>query len=267
MKTKRQYTVPKRESVLLLLGGFGLERRIGGDGGAVSNSRVEQGGHAELAQSKLKGGLAGVVNGLHAECGSSGNIFRAVVYEEDVGGRRMQRLGRFEVDGRLGFSHTESVRPGAVVEAREPGKPGGDAHGHAVADVGQDASADAGALQAAGPLDHGRVEGAPEGNVGGKKGGKLLGVKRYTGVCGDGVPVSRPSERGTVVVVAELPVSRVQAVFVEAGDGTETGPCGWIGRAREHPAVIEKNCIHASRDGRRAERRDFCIRKGHLFRL
>ena len=58
-----------------------------GDGGAVSNSRVEQGGHAELAQSKLKGGLAGVVNGLHAECGSSGNIFRAVVYEEDVGGR------------------------------------------------------------------------------------------------------------------------------------------------------------------------------------
>ncbi len=154
-----------------------------------------------------------------------------------------------------------------MVEAGEPRESGADSLGHAVADVGQDAGVGARALQPACPLDHGRVEAGPEVDVGGEQRGELPGIERDAGVGGNRVPVSGAGEGSAVVVVAELPVSVVQAGFVQAGDGADSRPRRLVGRPGEHLAVVKQDRVNAACSGLLAGREVFCKWRGHLVRL
>ena len=64
---------------------------------------------------------------------------------------------------------------------------------------------------------------------------------------GNCIPVGVTGQRAAVVVVAEVPVRRVQAVFVEAGDGPQLRPCGWVGRPGKHHAIVEQDRIDVGR--------------------
>ena len=104
---------------------------------------------------------------MHASGLGGGDVFFAVVDEEDFGGGNGQAFGGVLVDGRVGFGDAEAVREGVMSEVVEPGEMGEDAGFHFVADVGENSGLDAGALEGGGPVDHGLVGLGPEGGVGG----------------------------------------------------------------------------------------------------
>ena len=185
--------------------------------------------------------MGGVLDGLHAGGEGGFDVFGAVVDEEDVWGWGGEAFGGVAVDGWLGFGEVESVRPGVVVEGFDPGVQGAETDLHGVGHVGEDADADAGALETLRPVDHGRVELAPVLDVGGDELGKLVG-----GDFGPGgfVPEGFGFEVAAVVGVAVSPVSMVKQFFGEAGDGAHVGPGGWVGRAGEDQAVIEEDCFY-----------------------
>ena len=104
-----------------------------------------------------------VLDGLHAGAMGGVDVLLAVVDEEDVGGWGVEAFGGVGVDGGFGLGDVEGVGPGVVVEVVEPVESRDDAGRHRVADVGEDAGADAGALETLRPLDHGEVELASRG--------------------------------------------------------------------------------------------------------
>jgi len=131
-----------------------------------------------------------------------------------------------------------------MVEGFEPGVPAGEAGGHGVADVGEDAGADACALETLGPVEHGLIELAPEVGVGVDKLGDLLG--RESDACSGGgfVPEGNTREGASVVVVAVGPVLAVERLFVEVSDGADALPGCGVGWAGEDHAVIEEDCFY-----------------------
>ena len=106
----------------------------------------------------LEGGVSGVLDGLHADGEGGFDVFGSVVDEEDVGGWGAETFGGVEVDGGFGLGEIEGVGPGVVVEGVDPGVAGAEACLHGVGHVGEDAGADAGALEALGPVEHGGIE-------------------------------------------------------------------------------------------------------------
>ena len=130
-----------------------------------------------------------------------------------------------------------------MVEGFEPGVPAGEAGGHGVADVGEDAGADACALEALGPVEHGLIELAPEVGVGVDKLGDLLGRENGARSGGGFVPEGNARESASVVVVAVRPVLAVEKGFVAVGDGAHALPgCGLRWGGEDH-AVIKENCF------------------------
>ena len=209
-------------------------------------SRFEEGGEAAGAHLLLEGGVVGILDGLHSGGEGGGDVFGAVVDEEDVGGGGGHAFGGVAVDGGFRLGDVEDVRPGVVVEGLDPGMAGAEAGLHGVAHVGEDAGADAGALEAVDPVEHGRIELAPEVNVGGDEGGELRGGEGDPGTGGGFVPEGFGGEVATVVGVAVGPVAVVEMVFAEAGDGAHARPGGGVGWAGEDHAVVEENCFNWS---------------------
>ena len=68
----------------------------------------------------FEGDVVGVLDGLHAYCEGGGNVFGAVIDEEDVCGRGVEALGGVEVDFGFGLGEVEGVGPGVVVEGFYP---------------------------------------------------------------------------------------------------------------------------------------------------
>jgi hypothetical protein len=185
--------------------------------------------------------VGGVLDGLHAGGEGGFDVFGAVVDEEDVSGWGLETFGGVAVDGWLGLGEVEGVRPGVVVEGFDPGMEGAETGLHGVGHVGEDADADAGALETLRPVDHGRVELAPVLDVGGYELVELVGCD----FCPGGfVPEGFGFEVAAVVGVAVRPVSVVEVLFAEAGDGAHVGPGGKVGRAGEDHAVVEENCFY-----------------------
>ena len=137
--------------------------------------KLEEGVEAAGVHVLLEGGVSGVVDGLHADGEGGFDVFRAVVDEEDVGRWGAEAFGGVEIDGGFGFEKVEGVGPGVVVEGFDPKVAGAEACLYGVGHVGQDAGADAGALEALRPFEHGRVELRPEVGVGGDEFGELCG--------------------------------------------------------------------------------------------
>jgi len=151
-----------------------------------------------------------------------------------------------EVDGWLGFGEVESVGPNAMVEGAEPVVSCDEAGGHCVADVGEDAGADAGTLETLRPREHGLVDLRPEVEVGGDELGELSGGEDDACSGGGLVPVGFGGEVASIVGVAVGPVFAVEDVFVEAGDGSDASPGGGVGGRGEDHAVVEEDCFHLS---------------------
>ncbi len=106
--------------------------------------------------------MVGVLDGLHAGVEGGGDVFGLVVDEEDVFGRSLEAFGGVLVDLGLGLGAVDGVGPGVVVEGFDPGVTGAETGFHGVGHVGEDAGADAGALELFDPGEHGWVEGGPE---------------------------------------------------------------------------------------------------------
>jgi len=194
----------------------------------------------------LEGVMSRVLDGLHADSESGVDVFGLVVDEEDVGGWGVEAFGCVEVDGGLGLRKIHGVGPGVVVEGFDPVVAGAKACLHGVGHVGQDASADAGALQALDPLEHGWVELAPEIGVGVDEPAELCGSEDDACAGGGFVPEGFGVEFAAVVGVAVGPVSAVENVFAEARYGAHASPGGWVGWAGEDHAVVEENCLNRS---------------------
>ena len=86
----------------------------------------------------------------------------------------MERFGGVAVDVGLGLGQVEGVGPGASVEVGQPSEAGDETFCHGVADIGEDAGGDAGALEVLRPGQHGEVDLAPEVEVGGDEGLDLI---------------------------------------------------------------------------------------------
>ncbi len=192
----------------------------------------------------LKGGVVGVLDGLHpgGECGV--DVFDLVVDEEDVGGRGAHAFGGVAVDRRFGLGEVHGVRPGLMVEGLDPLMTRAEAKLHGVGHVGEDAGADACALETLNPVEHRRVEGGPVVGVGVDEGGELVGREDgASAACGLG-PEGFGVEVAAVVGVAIGPVAVVEMIFGEAGDGAHADPGGGVGRTGENHAVVEEDCCH-----------------------
>ena len=183
--------------------------------------------------------MGGVLDGGHAGGAGGEYVFFAVVEEEDGGGWRGEAFGGVVVDGQIGFGDAEAVREGVMVEVLEPGEVGEDSSLHLVAEVGEDAGFDVGALEGGGPVDHGLVGLGPEGGVGGDELAELAGVDGFAEVFGYGLPVGDGVEGAAVVVEAVVPVGGVEELFVGGEDLFEAGPGGGVGWAGEDHAVVE----------------------------
>jgi hypothetical protein len=136
------------------------------------------------------------------------------------------------------------VGPGVVVEGVDPGVAGAKACLHGVGHVGQDAGADAGALETLCPFEHGRIELRPQVGVGGDERGELIGGEDDSCTGGRFVPVGVCGEIATVVGAAVGPVLAVQDVFGEAGDFEHADPGGGVGWRGEDHAVVEEDCFY-----------------------
>ena len=122
---------------------------------------------------------------------------------------------------------------------------GDEAGRHGVGHVGEDAGADAGALETLRPVDHGEVELGPEVDVGGDEVGELSRVEGDAGALGGFVPEGFAGEVAAVVGVAVGPVARGGGrLFAEAGDGAHARPGGGVGWAGEDHAVVEEDCLN-----------------------
>lgn len=191
----------------------------------------------------LEGSVVGVLDGLHAGVESGLDVVGSVVDEEDAVDWGLERLGGVVVDSRFWLGEMEGVGPGAVVKAREPGMAGEDTRGHRIADVGEDAGADAGVLEGLCPVDHGEVELAPEIGVGMDEGIDLVRSEEKAGVASDLIPVGEGGEIAAVVGVTMGPVGGVKLLLVEVGDGTHAGPCGGVGWAGQNHAVVKEDSL------------------------
>ena len=129
-----------------------------------------------------------------------------------------------------------------VVEGFDPGVAGAEAGFHGVGHVGEDAGADAGALERWTQSSMGGLRWTRVG-VGGDEGGELVGGEDDAGACGDFVPVGFAGEVAAVVGVAVGPVFAVEDVFGEAGDGAHPLPGGGVGWGGEDHAVVEEDCL------------------------
>jgi hypothetical protein len=197
----------------------------------------------------LEGGVVVVFDGLHAggECGV--DVLGLVVDEEDVFRWGLQALGGVAVDCGFGFGDVEGVGPGVVVEGFDPGVAGAESGLHGAGHVGEDAGADAGALEALDPVEHRWVEGGPHVRVGCHEIAELGGGDDDAGAVGDGVPEGVSVEVAAIVGVAVGPVLAVEGLFAEAGDGAHASPGGWVGRAGEDHAVVEEDCLDGDHKG------------------
>jgi hypothetical protein len=192
----------------------------------------------------LEGGVVGVLDGLHADGECGGYVFGAVVDEEDVGGRSGEAFGGVEVDSGFGLGEVEGVRPGVMVEGFYPGMAGAEAGFHGIGHVGEDSGADAGALEALDPIEHGRIDEAPEVGVGVDEGGELVGGEDDLCAFGDFVPEGVAFEVAAVVCVAVGPVFAVEEVFGEAGDGAHALPGCGVGWGGEDHTVVEEDGLN-----------------------
>ena len=113
---------------------------------------------AAVAHLLFEGVVRGVLDGLHAGGESGGDVFGFVVDEEDIFRGGLKAFDCVAVDGLFGLGEVEGVGPGVMVEGVEPEVLCEEAGGHGVADVGEDAGADAGLLKALREFEHGRVE-------------------------------------------------------------------------------------------------------------
>ena len=192
-----------------------------------------------------------ILDGVHAGCARGFNIVEAIVEKEDVLGSSIEADGRVTIDGELGLGEVEAVRPGAVVEVLQPRKLAEQTGVHGVAEVGEDAGANAGELKLAGPVDHGLVGDGPEIGVGLDEGGEIF--PREGGEAGAGgnlLPVERAGEVAAIVGVPVGPVLAMERGFVEGGGGSNAGPGGWVRGAGEDHAVVEEDCLDiADHDG------------------
>jgi hypothetical protein len=200
----------------------------------------------EAAEAHLlfEGVVRGVLDGLHADRESGSDVFGFVIDEEDIFWRSSKAFGGVAVDGGFGFGEVERVGPGAMVEGAEPVVFFEEAGGHGVADVGEDAGADAGVLQTLGELEHGGVGLRPEIDVGGDGVCDLLRSEEDSCSGGGGVPVGVGREVAAIVGVAVRPVFAVEDVFAEACDGADASPGCGIGWAGEDHAVVEEDCLY-----------------------
>ena len=155
----------------------------------------------------------------------------------------MERFGGVAVDGGFGLGEVEGVGPSTSVEVGKPIEAGDEAFGHGVADIGEDAGGDAGALEVLRPGQHGEVDLAPEVEVCGDEGLNLVQGQDETGVVAYVMPVGLAGEVAAIVGVAVGPVAAVEGFFVEAGDGSHAGPGCGVGRAGQDHTVVEENCF------------------------
>ncbi len=120
---------------------------------------------------------------------------------------------------------------------------GEDTCGHGIANVGEDAGADASVLEGLRPVDHGEIELAPEIGVGVDEGVDLVRGELEAGVAADVGPVGEGGEVATVVGVAVSPVAGVKLLLVEVGDGAHVSPCDGVGWAGEDHAVVKEDSL------------------------
>ena len=194
----------------------------------------------------LEGEVVGVLDGLHANGEGCGDVFGAVVDEEDVFGRGGEAFGCVAIDFGFGFGEVEGVGPGVVVEGFYPGVAGAEACFHCVGHVGEDAGADAGVLETLDPVEHGRVDEAPEVGVGVDEGGELS--RREDDLCAfrDFVPEGVAFEITAVVVVTVRPVFAVEDFFGETGDVAHLLPGCGVGWGGENHSVVEEDSLNWS---------------------
>jgi len=161
--------------------------------------------------------VGGVLDRLQSGGDGTLHILLAVVDEEDAGGGAAEALDGALVDGGGGLDDAVLVRPCAVSEVRYPGMLVAQAGFHGVANVGEDAGADAALLQAVGPLHHGAVDLSPDLHVCGAQGVKFGCVQRKHGLLCDELPVGFAGQFATVIFVAVQPVAVVEAFFAGPG--------------------------------------------------
>ena len=148
------------------------------------------------------------------------------------------------VDGGVGFGGEEAVRKGVVVEVVHPGQVGEDAGFHGIAEVGEDAGADACGLELGGPVDHGLVWLGPEGDVGVEETVEFGVGERVIECGGDVAPVGRAGEGAAVVVVAGAPVGVVEGGVGGVENLLHGGPGGGVGWTGEDQAVVEEDRVN-----------------------
>lgn len=126
-----------------------------------------------------------------------------------------------------------------VVKGDDPRVFGGEAGGHGIADVREDAGADSCTLQVLDPVEHGGVDLAPEVGICGLEVEDLGIGEADCATVGDLLPVGGAVEGAAIIVVAVGPVFAVEGGIVEAGDGDHAGPGSGKRRAGEDHAVVE----------------------------
>jgi len=204
---------------------------------------VEQLRQAALFHLLNKGMMVEVLDGLHPGLAGGFDIFKLVVEEEDVSQRGFKALGGGMIDGGLGLGYAKAVRPSMVVKAVEPVELVEQAVSHGIADIRENASAYARALEALCPVEHRRIEASPKIDVGNDEVLYLLGSEDGSGAGGNLLPVGEAAEVAAVVGVAELPIATMQGLLGEARDLAHALPYCGIGRSRENHAVVEDNCL------------------------
>ena len=192
----------------------------------------------------FEGGVVGVLDGLHAGGDGGGDVFGTVVDEEDVFGWGGEAFGGVAVDFGLGLGEVEGVGPGVVVEGFDPGVASAESGLHGIGHVGEDAGTNTGALEALDPVDHGRVELAPEIGIGVDEGGELVGREDDLCAFGDFVPEGVAFEVAAVVGVAVGPVFAVEKVVGEAGDREHALPGCGVGWGGENHTVVEEDGLN-----------------------
>ena len=141
----------------------------------VSSCRREEIVKTAGAHLLFEDGMGGVLEGLHA-CGESGgDVFGFVVEEEDVFRWGLKAISCVLIDLRFGLGAIDGVRPGVMVEGLDPCVARAESGFHGIGHVGEDAGADAGALEFVDPGEHGRVESGPEIGVCGDELAELIG--------------------------------------------------------------------------------------------
>lgn len=174
-----------------------------------------------------------------AACGL--DILDAVVDEERGFRRVADAVDCVMVDALVRLGDPEAVREGVVLESREPGEAFDNSGFHGIANVGEDASGDADALQRDCPIDHRLIGLRPKIDVGCEELREFVVAGWMAELRADDAPELDAAEDAEVVVVPIAPVGNVEFSVRRVEDCLHAAMGEGIWRAAEDEAIVEEN--------------------------